>query len=94
VDKVASTHNVGIHSIIKHRRTTLAKHLPIATNHNTTTLLEKKNWVLSFLMIYLLSPSSTPLAPSPKQLQPQKKKNKTTTNHIPKSSFLNHLYHP
>jgi hypothetical protein len=95
VDKVASTHNVGIHSIIKHTHTHNSwKNLPIATNHNTTTLLEKKNWVLSFLMIYLLSLSSTPFAPSPKQLQPHKKKNKTTTKHIPKSLLLNHLYHP
>jgi len=60
----------------------------------TQPLLEKNDWVLSFLMICLLSPSSTPLAPSPKQLQPHKKKNKTATKHIPKSSLLNHFYHP
>jgi hypothetical protein len=85
---------VGIHPIIKHTDTTLDKHVPIATNHNTTALLEKKNWVLSFLMICLLFPSSTPLAPSPKQLQPHKKKNKQTTRQITKTSFLNKSHHP
>jgi hypothetical protein len=56
--------------------TTLEKHLPIATNHNTTTLLEKKNWVLSFLMIYLLSLSSTPLLHHPSNFNGTRKKTK------------------
>jgi hypothetical protein len=78
VDRVASTHNVGIHPIIKHTHTILEKNLPIVTNHNITTFLEKKNWVFSFLMICLLFLFSTPLAPSPKQLQSHNKIKKQT----------------
>jgi len=75
---------VGIHPIIN-THTTPEKHLPIATNHNTTTLLEKKNRVFSFLMICFLFLSSTPLAPSPKQLQPHKKKKQTNNQVDPKN---------
>ncbi len=65
-------------------QTQLLKNIYQLLPTTTQPLLEKKDWVLSFLMICLLSPSSTPLAPSPKQLQPHKKKKQNNIQAYPK----------